>query len=129
MEDWGMNTNAIRTETGMRFSFSDFVVLVVAIFGAWQLFKFGHPLWWIVVAVVGHFFLFCNVFRVRRTFELWWAGVFVVNVSACFAFGKIDWWPAMGFQLPVTIIVICLELRSSSYHGIGARWINPKTNP
>lgn len=113
----------------MRFSFTDFVVLVVATLGAWQLFKFGHPLWWIVVAVVGHFFLFCNVFRVRRTFELWWAVVFVVNVSACFALGNIDWWPTMGFQLPVTIIVICLELRSGSYHGIGARWINPKTNP
>ena len=68
-----MNTNAIRTEPGMRFSFTDFVVLVVATLGAWQLFRFGHPLWWIVVAVVGHFFLFCNVFRVSRTLELWWA--------------------------------------------------------
>ena len=124
-----MNSSAVRTEPGMRFSFTDFVVLAVAALGAWRLFSLGHPLWWIVVAVVGHFFLFCNVFRVRRTLELWWAVVFVVNVSACFAFGKIDWWPAMGLQLPVTILVICLELRSSSYHGIGAQWINPKTNP
>lgn len=84
----------------------------------------GHAMWWIVVAVVGHFFLFCNVFLVRRALELWWAAAFVINVGWWLSQGEADWLPAMAYQAPVTVLVIALEMRSPRYHGIGARWIN-----
>lgn len=69
--------------------------------------------------VLGHFFLFCNVFRVRRSFELIWSGVFLLNTGAILAFVPEPVWPAL-FQLPVTVAVIRAEWRSANYHGIGA---------
>lgn len=60
----------------------DIVVLVLGAAVAWFM---GTVIWWAgaaVVCVVGHFFLFCNVFRIARASELIWAGTFVV-LSAC----------------------------------------------
>lgn len=69
--------------------------------------------------VLAHFFLFCNVFRVRRNLELIWAGVFVVNFAAWAITGSFSWWPVLLVQTPVTIACIVIEMRSPNYHGIG----------
>ena len=108
---------------GFRFSATDAVVLVAGT-GAlvWQEF----PLWWMVPVVVGHFFLFCNVFRVRRSYELAWAAVFVVNVGYWLNEGALGWSTSVLCQLPVTLVVLIAELRSPRYHGILARRFNPK---
>ncbi|CAK0748261.1 hypothetical protein CCP3SC1_1760005 [Gammaproteobacteria bacterium] len=40
----------------------------------------GSYVWWaglLIGLVLGHFFLFCNVFRVTRQTELIWAGAFI----------------------------------------------------
>ena len=81
-------------------------------------------MWWIVAAVVGHFFLFCNVFRVRRSLELIWAAIFLITVGYRFAQGEMGWFPVMIIQGPVTLVVIGIEMMSPSYHGIAARKIN-----
>lgn len=109
---------------GARLSATDVVVLLLAAAGAWWMHRAGHELWWVVLAVVGHFFLFCNVFLVRRSLELIWAGIFVCNMGWWMAQGKLGWWPVMMWQVPVTVVVITVEMLSPSYHGIGARWIN-----
>lgn len=97
---------------------------MIAIF---EMARRGLPFGWILICVVGHFFLFCNVFRVRRSYELGWAAVFLVNV-ACWMMLRLslDWLPPLLTQLPVTLAVILAEIRSSQYHGIFAEKWNPR---
>lgn len=109
---------------GFRLSFADALVLLVAGSGAFAMRSAGHELWWVVLAVVGHFFLFCNVFRVRRALELCWAAIFIVNMGWWMSQGRSGWLPAMAWQAPVTVAVIVMEMLSPRYHGIGARRIN-----
>lgn len=51
---------------------------VAGIVGALSLWSTAWWLGFIVAFVVGHFFVFCNIFRVARPLELAWSGVFVV---------------------------------------------------
>lgn len=76
--------------------------------------------------VVIHFFLFCNVFRIRRKAELIWGGLFLLNCVAWLAAGRILLFPLFGTQLLPTVIIIAIELRAPCYHGIFARRINPR---
>ena len=43
--------------------------------GVWGLWDLLAEFVWILPCALGHFFLFCNVFRVRRNYELAWTGV------------------------------------------------------
>lgn len=85
----------------------------------------AFPLWWIVPMALGHFFLFCNVFLVWRRLELVWAAVFVMLISGHLACGHTDWLSPLMMQMPVTLSVLWLQIRSPWYHGIFARQINP----
>jgi hypothetical protein len=69
--------------------------------------------------VLGHFLLFCNVFRVPRRMELAWGGVFVVNVCLLVYFGLLVWWRAALFQAPVTLAVTAITILRQDYHGLG----------
>ncbi|MDB6139929.1 MAG: hypothetical protein JWO94_3001 [Verrucomicrobiaceae bacterium] len=111
---------------GFRFFATDALVLAAGTAGSWALWRQEFPLWWMVPCVVGHFFLFCNVFRVRRSYELVWAAAFLVNMGWWLSQGSLGWNPALLAQFPVTLIVLLAELRSPRYHGIFARRINPK---
>ena len=113
-----------RRTHGFRLSVMDVVVLIIALAGVMGMRRAGHELWWVVTAVVGHFFLFCNVFRVRRSLELIWAGLFLANMAWWQAQGQAGWLPTMRYQAPITLIVIAIEMTSSRYHGIGARLVN-----
>lgn len=106
---------------GMRFSRADAVVLLCAAMLTWGLWATSGSLALLVPVTVGHFFLFCNVFRVRRMAELLWSGAFVVNVSAWVAAGEINWWGLLAVQMPVTIAVLVVEVRHPRYHGVLSR--------
>ena len=116
--------NNHKRTSGMTLSLTDGFILAGTSVLVWWMHWNGNEMWWIIVAVLGHFFLFCNVFRIRRALELWWAAVFVINVGFWLAQGRTGWWPAMICQVPVTLVVILLQMRSPWYHGVGARWIN-----
>ena len=68
--------------------------------------------------VLGHFFLFCNVFRVRRKYELIWAFLFIVNAGAWWLCDSFGWWPVLATQAPITLFFIAKEVVSPEYHGI-----------
>ena len=109
---------------GFRFSTTDAAAVVAAIIGVMLLW---HPLGSMALLlpiVLGHFFLFCNVFRVRRSYELAWAVVFIVNVCAWWLAGRFSWWSVLLVQTPVTIVCIGLEISSERYHGVGYRRLN-----
>jgi hypothetical protein len=113
---------------GFRCSLLDGVVLGIAALLAWWVRYLGIELWWVVPAVVGHFFLFCNVFRVRQNYELIWSALFLLNFGWWFFHGHIGWLPTMLYQAPITLLAIIAEMLSPAYHGIGVRWINPRRN-
>ena len=110
---------------GFRLSAVDVLVLAVT----------GPATWWawpeigsmssVISLVVGHFFLFCNVFRIHRTKEFIWAAICVLNVGT-WAITDEVWWPGiLMIQMPITVILIWTEIRQPRYHGVWADHINP----
>jgi len=74
---------------------------------------------------VGHFFFFCNVFRMSRKPELIWASVFVLLSASTLRSGVPPWPVTMGTAITLAIVLIAFETRKSSYHGVGWRKLNP----
>ena len=118
-------THQTRTH-GFRFSARDALVILCSAAITWWLRSMSFELWWIAPLVLGHFFLFCNVFLVWQRWEFVWAVIFIANVTIHFALGFSDWFPCLLWQTPVTITVIVLQMRSPWYHGIFAQRINPQ---
>ncbi len=106
---------------GIRLSYSDGVVLLVAAAAAVWLWPHSPQAAALVLTVVGHFFVFCNVVRVPTRLELTWAATFLINVSAWHLADA--WTPTrmLAIQLPITAVIIVLTVRRADYHGIGWR--------
>ncbi len=78
--------NPSKFSPGFRLSSLDIFVLVIGIVAAVVLWQ---SVWWwgfLVGFVVGHFFLFCNLFRIARVLELIWAGIFMAIIYCCIMF-------------------------------------------
>lgn len=115
-----------RRTCGFRLSLADvFILAAGAAASAGWWFYIGETAL-LIPFVVGHYFLFCNVFRVRRKPELIWAAVFLLNCVAWAAVGYLSLPGIGGLQLVVTVAIIICEIRSDTYHGILARKINPR---
>lgn len=115
-----------RFAPGFRLSVLDVVVLALGGLGTWWL---GADEWWagmIVGFVVGHFFLFCNVFRIARGAELIWAAVFVALSGATLLTEAPGWAVTISASLLLTVLLVVLEMRKPSYHGIAWQWVNPQ---
>ena len=115
------------SKPGFRFSAVDGLFLALCAGGILLLRERLGTFVWIIAAAAGHFFLFCNVFRVRRSYELIWTAVFLLNVTAWTWSHRFSWTGVLGVQLPVTAAVILLEVRSPRYHGVFFR--HPKGSP
>ena len=77
--------------------------------------------------LVCNFFLFCNVFRVRTKYELCWVGLAALNMVVSIGYYS----SIVAFfasQSLVTLIVIALEIKSPTYHGIFAKNSNEIKN-
>jgi hypothetical protein len=110
---------------GFRLSVGDGLVLAGGVASAIVLSMF---VWWqgfVVGFVVAHFFLFCNLVRMARPLELLWSGVFVALAGATIAIDMPGWVATFVVSAVVTAIVVVLEIRKPSYHGVGWKWINP----
>jgi hypothetical protein len=83
--------------------------------------------WWgfVLGFLIGHFLLFCNVVRMARPLELLWSGGFVVLAAATIVLDTPGWLATALLSLIVTGIVVLVEMRKPSYHGVGWKWINP----
>ena len=79
-----------------------------------------------VTVVVGHFFLFCNVFRISRPPELIWAFAFTTMAVSNFYIGIPSWVVTTFVSIVISISVIFREIRLPSYHGIYWRRWNPQ---
>ncbi len=110
---------------GFRISGIDITVIVTAILGAVFLYRFSGEYTFIILFVVSHFFLFCNVLRVSRPPELIWASLFVILGFSVKIPGILSWYHVCTVMLIATGIIILVESRRASYHGILWKRLNP----
>jgi hypothetical protein len=122
------NQTPARRTWGFRFSLTDAAALVAFGAVAAGLRRMDSSLWWLLAIAAGHFFLFCNVFRVVRRRELIWAALLVLNVGSWLLWGRLDWFHVLACQLPLSVGVIAWEIKASRYHGIFAGRLNPALN-
>jgi hypothetical protein len=111
---------------GFRFSLLDAAVLIL---GGFLGMYVAAVMFWLGVAicfVVAHFFLFCNVLRMTRVSELAWAAIFTLSMAATILTGVPSWPITFGISLTVTLMLVVLEMRKASYHGVLWRMINPR---
>jgi hypothetical protein len=118
-----------RKPAGFRLSATDIIVLLSGGLFAAAISHWSGDLAIIAAVTVGHFFLFCNVFRIRRSLELIWAALFVVNVGILFTYEMYGLFFVVMVQIPITIAVIAVEMRTPRYHGIFWKSINPSYMP
>lgn len=112
---------------GIRFSLPDGIVIAITILITWYFWENWNSVVLMLPVVLGHFFLFCNVFRIHRKYELIWASSFVINCLFWVVFmGNFSWTAILLTQSPMTLILILLGIRHPTYHGIFARRINSK---
>lgn len=78
----------------------------------------------LVPYLLGHFFLFCNTFRVGGERSLIWVGTFLANVY---------FWPQtqnllvhLALQAVITLMLIVQCLLGKNYHGLACAQINPR---
>lgn len=113
-------------KAGFRLSIVD-VLFLLAAGTAVALLQNRLGVWvWSIPVAVGHFFLFCNVFRVRRSLELIWTAILFCNAGAWVAADRFTWAAVLLVQTPFTLAAIVLEMRSRRYHGVFSRRLNPR---
>ena len=111
---------------GFHVSVRDALVLAAGAVATLLLWDRLGPLALLFPVVLGHFFLFCNLVRLWRRYELIWAAVFMVNLGAWLLSGTLNWWGVLAVQTPLTLALVALQLRSPFYHGVFARRINAR---
>ena len=103
---------------GFRFGWQDGVAIGLCAGATWIGWCFLGPVALLFPVTLGHFFLFCNVFRFRRSYEIYWSLVFLLNVGAWLFRGQLPWLSILAIQTPVTLAFILLEMKSPRYHGV-----------
>lgn len=108
---------------GFRFSTTDAIVLLTGAIGVAMLAEKASELALLIGFTVGHFFLFCNIFRVRRGPEVIWSLVFLLNAVLSLQFDLYSFLIACLVQLPLTAYLLYRETRMPYYHGVFChRW-------
>ena len=123
----GKNESGRKRSCGFRFSRFDLIILIAAAFISWRGLQwpiFGS----FFIFVIAHFFLFCNVFRIRPLYEYIWGIAFILNFVLNVSLGAAatNYIAVLLIQVPITIIVLIAEMRSPRYHGIFCGVINRK---
>jgi hypothetical protein len=113
---------------GFRFSLTDALAILSFMSAATVLWRLGILLWWMLAIAAGHFFLFCNVFRIVRRRELAWSGLFILNVGIWTWLDLLAWPCVLLCQLPITVGLVVADMRSPGYHGVFASRLNPRLN-
>ena len=109
---------------GFILSTSDGIILSAGLILTWFVWGKVGEFSFFIPFVLGHFFLFCNVFRIRRKQELLWAATFIINGFIWSALGRYSIFILFGLQILLTGIILILEMTRPDYHGIFCRNIN-----
>jgi hypothetical protein len=110
---------------GFRFSAFDACVILAGILAGAFAWRYFGSIAVLVPLTLGHFLLFCNLFRVGGERSLIWIAALFINVLARIYFGEFSWLSIILTQLPVTALLIIHTVLGRNYHGVGCEWINP----
>jgi len=90
------------------------------------IFLAGYSAYFALIATtpVVQFFLFCNVFRIRRIPELVWSGSYIIMAAMGYWNGY-EPLLIMACGLSIGGYIVILETRHPSYHGVFWRRLNP----
>ena len=110
---------------GFRVSKLDVGVIFIALTIAAYLYNRSVTFGFIVLFVVFHFFLFCNVIRMSRIPELIWASIFSALAILSLRASILSWNLSVALTLMATLVLVVFELRKPSYHGFLWQKINP----
>ncbi|MBF0264216.1 MAG: hypothetical protein HQL46_03025 [Gammaproteobacteria bacterium] len=116
----------MKFQPGFRLSKLDIMVIVIGIVLSFTLYKDLPVASYMIVFVVGHFFLFCNVFRLSRIPELIWAGSFLLLSISTLLFAYLNWLFVGLISLLISTILIYLETKKPDYHGVFWQQLNPE---
>ncbi len=110
---------------GFRISILD--VLFMLAMATLAIFLAGYSAYFALIATtpVVQFFLFCNVFRIRRIPELVWSGSYIIMAAMGYWNGY-EPSSIIAFGLSIGGIIIFLETQPPSYHGVFWRRLNPE---
>ncbi len=115
----------IKFKPGFRLSITDAIVLIAGGVAAIFLARVEVFTSFIIMFVLGHFFLFCNVFRISRPPELIWATVFTGLSIMTITVGFPGWTVTTVISLLTSVCCIIREIKLPSYHGILWQKFNP----
>jgi hypothetical protein len=110
---------------GFRLSEFDVGVLIVGILVSVIVGRSDDWLGLAVAFTVAHFFLFCNVLRMSRSYELIWAALFLLLAASTILQGVPTWSNTFLAMLLCTFVLAGVAIRKPSYHGVCWRIVNP----
>lgn len=110
---------------GFRLSRVDLAALVLGGGAAYGLFSEAAWLSGIILFTLGHFFLFCNVLRMARRYELLWAGTFLLLAGSTLLWAQPGWRGTYLGSACATVLLALRQLRHPAYHGIAWQRVNP----
>ena len=110
---------------GFRISKLDVGVLIVGILMSALVGRSDEWLGLAVAFTVAHFFLFCNILRMSRPYELIWAVLFVLLAGSTVLQAVPLWTHTFSAMLICTLVFAVAELRKPSYHGAFWKFVNP----
>jgi hypothetical protein len=110
---------------GFRLSIIDLIVLLLGISSAIVFYNIMPIASFVLIFVVGHFFLFCNVVRMSRLPELIWASSFLLLAISAFIYNNPSWLIVALASLSLSALLVFLEIRKPGYHGVFWQKINP----
>lgn len=103
----------------------DVLILIIGLVGSLYLQSIDTSLSLIVLFVVCHFFLFCNIIRMSRIPELIWAANFLVFCVGSIQLNLLSLKMVFLISVVLTLVLTVYEFQKPSYHGVFWQKLNP----
>lgn len=111
---------------GLLFNFRDILLLVAGVAIALSLFPQASRMSLVTAMIIGHIFVFSNVFRISHSREFIWSGCFVLIGSVTIISGSAGWLYTIIMMLLICIFAVGINMQKPSYHGVFWRRVNPQ---
>ncbi|WP_145365178.1 hypothetical protein [Stratiformator vulcanicus] len=109
---------------GFRLTPGDTIFIALVGIGSAAMWPYDAKLAGLLVLPCVQFFLYCNVFRIRRAPELIWAAAYLAVAGWAYAVDAPLWIPTTSLLI-LGGILIAVEMTHRSYHGVFWQRINP----
>lgn len=119
---WGGWTGQRRHEHGFRLNVMDLLLGGASVASSFAIASFDMPLWWAPSYLFATFFMFCNVLRIARGYELAWCAIVSLTTLGASALAPVHLpmlLPAVGIAAQVALGFAAIKAKRT--HGIFSR--------